>query len=445
MKIKEVKKTLDEFEIERTLGSGYTGKVKLGRSKKDDELYALKILDPTKKADEKDLILKSLQIEERFLKEVEHKNIVKFQGLVEKGVYRSKGRTKIVSYVILEYVPNGELFNILFHAEKLSENCARHYFGQLISAQKYLRSRSIAHRDIKPENLLLGKDMDLMLADFGFATTLDPENRSTTHVGTKSYMAPEVLAGKSSYDAVKSDTFSSGIVLFVMLMAKPPFTQASSKCQMYKLLQADRGQFFSIFETYVKCELSREAKELLGRLFDPDPEARPSFEEILESEWMVLPTDLAAARTEMTKKVEATRRCIELQNLEEELDRKSTKLVTRADMQNGDVNPFEKLKIEPDFQDSAPALRVKTPNLPLVLLELGARFKAEEKGELDLDEKNRLRFSNGNCQIKLKTSSEANGVFALSMHREMGEYFEFQELRRVFVRAVQALNAEVDS
>lgn len=442
MKTKAEKKSLDNYVIERTLGSGCTGKVKLGRSKEDDTLYALKILDPAKKAEEKEAILKSLRIEEKFLQEIDHPNIVKFFGLVENGVYRSKGRVKIVSYVVLEYVPNGELFHILFYTERLSENCARHFFKQLISAEKYLRSKNIAHRDIKPENLLLGSEMELKLADFGFATSLDAGVAANTQIGTTGYMAPEILALQGGYDPVKSDTFSCGTVLFVMTMSKPPFAQASDKCQMYKLLRKDIKKYFETYESFLKFELSAPLKSLIGELLDSKPESRPSFEDILASEWLSQPTDAAAAVAELTKKVDATKRFIELQQLEKEINKRSTKLVTRADREGLAHNPFVNLRVTADAEPTPGSVYIGTKDLPLALFEVAQRFKESGKGKMALDDRGRVQLLDGKAQLKIKPFLLNPEHFALSITREIGNYFDAQELKMEFVFLLRALGTE---
>ena len=71
--------------------------------------------------------------------------------------------------MVLEYVPNGELFDYILKNNRLSEEEARKFFRQLITGIKYIHDQNICHRDIKPENLLLDKDMNIKISDFGLS------------------------------------------------------------------------------------------------------------------------------------------------------------------------------------------------------------------------------------------------------------------------------------
>ena len=71
--------------------------------------------------------------------------------------------------MVLEYVPNGELFDYILKMNRLSEEEARKFFRQLITGVKYIHDQNVCHRDIKPENLLLDKDMNLKISDFGLS------------------------------------------------------------------------------------------------------------------------------------------------------------------------------------------------------------------------------------------------------------------------------------
>lgn len=95
---------------------------------------------------------------------------------------------------------------------------AQKYFRQLISAVEYLHSRGVAHRDLKPENLLLDKNDNLKVSDFGLATVFRVrglERQLNTRCGTMPYVAPEVLLG--NYHAQPADLWSCGVILVALL------------------------------------------------------------------------------------------------------------------------------------------------------------------------------------------------------------------------------------
>src|SRR5207245_5006165 len=78
--------------------------------------------------------------------------------------------------IILEYASGGELFDYILNHRYLKDNAARKLFAQLISGVGYLHKKGIVHRDIKLENLLLDRNRNIIITDFGFANTLNPDD-----------------------------------------------------------------------------------------------------------------------------------------------------------------------------------------------------------------------------------------------------------------------------
>lgn len=112
-----------------------------------------------------------------------------------------------------------------------SEEVSRHYFHQLVDSLEYLHnSQEIVHRDLKIENLLLDKNYQLKLADFGLSIKKHG-NLGTgimySRVGTRNYMAPEVLE-KRPYRGTSVDIFALGVILFTMATGTMPFEQQAS-------------------------------------------------------------------------------------------------------------------------------------------------------------------------------------------------------------------------
>ena len=134
--------------------------------------------------------------------------------------------------MVLEYVPNGELFDYILKKSRLSEEEARKFFRQLITGIKYIHDQNICHRDIKPENLLLDKDMNIKISDFALSAyigedaygiinlkyyILDTNSLQHTTCGSPNYVAPEVLK-ESGYNGRFSDIWSCGVVLYIILL-----------------------------------------------------------------------------------------------------------------------------------------------------------------------------------------------------------------------------------
>jgi 5'-AMP-activated protein kinase, catalytic alpha subunit len=129
----------------------------------------------------------------------------------------------------MEYVSEGELFELIVKKKRLKEHEACEFFRQLISGVEYLHELGIVHRDLKPENLLIDFNRTLKVVDFGLSNTYKQSTRSfdleetlKTACGSPCYAAPEMIAGKK-YQGLNADIWSCGVVLFAMVCGYLPF------------------------------------------------------------------------------------------------------------------------------------------------------------------------------------------------------------------------------
>uniref|UniRef100_A0A0D6QVP8 non-specific serine/threonine protein kinase n=1 Tax=Araucaria cunninghamii TaxID=56994 RepID=A0A0D6QVP8_ARACU len=259
--------TVGKYELGRTIGRGTFAKVKLGRNAETGEKVAIKVIL-------KEKVLQTGRTEQTkreisAMKMVKHPNVVQLYEVLA---------SKSVIYLVMEYVSGGELFQRLANAKRLEEAEARTYFQQLIYALDFCHSRGVSHRDIKPENLLLDGHGNLKIADFGLSALPEQaRNDGLLHTtcGTPNYVAPEVLLNKG-YDGAKTDLWSCGIILFVLLAGYLPF-KAPNLRVLYKNIGAGKFECPSWF--------SLQLTNLVHRLLEPDPQKRITMREVEDYPW----------------------------------------------------------------------------------------------------------------------------------------------------------------
>ncbi|KAK9464289.1 kinase-like domain-containing protein [Lipomyces arxii] len=266
------------WRLGRTLGRGSSGRVRLAKHSKTGMLAAVKIVPKSVNLDDqsddssggggkkgKDAAGLPYGIEREviIMKLIEHPNVL---GLYD--VWENTGEL----YLILEYVEGGELFDYLIKRGRLDENEAVHYFRQIILGVDYCHKFNICHRDLKPENLLLDKNHNIKIADFGMAALEASGKMLETSCGSPHYASPEIVAGKT-YHGSPSDIWSCGIILFALLTGHLPFDDDNIRTLLMKV---QTGKF------QMPAELSIHAKDLIWRILKTEPEERITAEEILD-------------------------------------------------------------------------------------------------------------------------------------------------------------------
>lgn len=172
-------------------------------------------------------------------------------------------QTKYKLYLVLDFINGGHLLFQLRRQRLFSEDLARVYIAEIVSAVSYLHQNGIVHRDLKPENILLDSEGHVKLADFGLAKKVDESGRSNSMCGTPEYMAPEIIQAKGHDKAV--DWWSVGILLYEMLTGQRPFTDNNRQKVQNKIIKD---------KVKLPPFLSSEAHSLLKGLLQKDPSKR---------------------------------------------------------------------------------------------------------------------------------------------------------------------------
>ncbi|KAI8928902.1 kinase-like domain-containing protein [Entophlyctis helioformis] len=256
---------IGNFRLDRTIGQGTYGKVRLGLHIHTDEKVAVKIIEKIQIQSPKQVA--RLQREIRFLKLLHHPHIVKVYDVVE---------TNDFIYIVMEYAVGGELFDYIVAHKRVKEKEARSFFRMVLSAVDYCHKNAVIHRDLKPENLLLDEKKSIKIIDFGFGNNFTLNGLLDTFCGSPFYAAPEMILGKK-YEGPEVDMWSLGVILFALLCGHLPFDDDNMK-ELYKKIAS--GSY--------KCPdyLLPNARHLISRLITVDPKRRATLDEVLAHPWV---------------------------------------------------------------------------------------------------------------------------------------------------------------
>lgn len=279
----KVNDTIGKYTLLKRFGSGYTSEVWAANcGEKKVAIKFFKVMDNTKLYFDSEVAAMS---------QLQHPSITMLYDYDEKAVLKHEDGTETpISYLALEFVPNGELFNYIYKISPFPDMIARRYFKQLVEGLEYIHSKGIAHCDIKLENILLDESYNIKIADFGFSSSIINENEEELKLdpvirGTKEYMAPEIHMGMNT-SKVKSDIFAVGVFLFIMIYGSPGFSEATSQNLLYRSFYFRNRSFWAKFVTAKGHTLfSKELQDLINGMLAFSPAKRFSIDQIKKSAW----------------------------------------------------------------------------------------------------------------------------------------------------------------
>jgi eukaryotic-like serine/threonine-protein kinase len=260
---------LGAYRIERAIGSGGMAEVYYAIHEGLRRPAAIKVLRASLATD--DVHLQRFMQEARAAASLIHPNIVQVYDVGQEGEHR---------YIAQEYIPGTNLRQYLTDNGQMSINVALSVLLQVLAALSKSAAVGIVHRDIKPENIMLTKDGDVKVADYGLARVLlsdDPQlTRAGTTLGTPMYMSPEQIQ-EGNVD-IRSDLYSLGVTLFHMLAGRPPFTGETPLALAMQHVQAEPPNILELRE-----DLPQTLVQLISKLLAKEPEHRfASPNEVLE-------------------------------------------------------------------------------------------------------------------------------------------------------------------
>eukprot|EP01062_Namystynia_karyoxenos_P007068 TRINITY_DN1248_c0_g1_i2.p1 TRINITY_DN1248_c0_g1~~TRINITY_DN1248_c0_g1_i2.p1 ORF type:complete len:407 (+),score=130.80 TRINITY_DN1248_c0_g1_i2:235-1455(+) len=257
--------TKDDFEICRLLGKGSFAKVLLVKKKDTGKVYAMKVVI-------KESVMEHQRVQDVFtergvLLRLNHPFLCKLH-------YCFQSDHKL--FFVMDYYNGGDLDSYLNRqqSKKLPRSTAQLYGAEILLALQHLHANGIVYRDLKPENVLLGSDGHPCLTDFGLAKDfgafdLSSDDRTASFVGSPFYVAPDVLRQRQYNNSV--DYWSFGVLLFRMMVGRPPFLGRSMQDVFQNILYQELR--FS-----QSNPIDEQAMSMIGQLLEKDPAKRATGE-----------------------------------------------------------------------------------------------------------------------------------------------------------------------
>jgi len=222
---------IGKYSIDGVLGKGAMGIVYKGV----DPLIGRTVAIKTIRFDVIDSSFKQDEAIKRFTREAQSAGILSHPNIVT--IY-DVGKAEGLTYIAMEYIEGRSLEELIVSRKKFSLDEIINIMTQIGDALDYAHSKGIVHRDIKPGNILIDKEGNTHLCDFGIARIEASDLTQTgTSLGTPNYMSPEEIAGKKADN--RSDLFSVGVILYELLTNEKPFPGDNFTTVLYKIINED--------------------------------------------------------------------------------------------------------------------------------------------------------------------------------------------------------------
>ncbi|XP_016371282.1 protein kinase C zeta type-like isoform X1 [Sinocyclocheilus rhinocerous] len=256
---------LGDFDLIRVIGRGSYAKVLLVRLKKNEQIYAMKVVkkelvhDDEKKRKDIDWV----QTEKHVFEQASTNPFL--VGL------HSCFQTESRLFLVIEYVNGGDLMFHMQKQRKLPEEHARFYAAEICIALNFLHEKGIIYRDLKLDNVLLDQDGHIKITDYGMCKEgIRPGDTTSTFCGTPNYIAPEILRGEDYGFSV--DWWALGVLMFEMMAGRSPFDIITDNPDM----NTEEYLFQVILEKPIRIprSLSVKAASVLKGFLNKDPKER---------------------------------------------------------------------------------------------------------------------------------------------------------------------------
>ncbi|KAI8342358.1 kinase-like domain-containing protein [Chlamydoabsidia padenii] len=237
--------------------------MKLAERYTDGRKYAVKIIAKDKPSEREQRTRREMTI----MHLLQHPNICRLEDWAcEQNEY----------YLFLEYVDGGQLLDYIIRHGKLKEKQARKFARQIVSALDYCHRNAIVHRDLKIENILITRDENIKIIDFGLSNFYSTHSLLNTFCGSLYFAAPELLRAHD-YIGPEVDVWSFGVVLFVLVSGRVPFDDTSLPV-LHQKIKAGVVDYPE--------HLTKDCVDLLSNILQVDPKRRGTLAFVREHPWM---------------------------------------------------------------------------------------------------------------------------------------------------------------
>jgi calcium-dependent protein kinase len=410
---------MDDYSLNEKLGKGSFGVTYVSISKKDKSKSACKVINKRKLTNTEDV--EDVQREVEILHAVEgHRNVVPLIAAYE---------DKENIYILQELCSGGELYEWIQRNRHYSEKIAASLVRVMLSCLVHIHSMGVVHRDLKPENFMFATRAatpdQLKLIDFGLSAFCKPGEILTDPVGTPYFTAPEVFRSKYSHSA---DTWSIGVMLYVMLSGEYPYVAHSVRSIRKKICLEDPE-----FKGPIWDKVSADAKAFICKILVK--KNRPSPMELLKDPW-VKPEGGTAKDEEIEPTV--TSRLNQFAKLDklQKLAAQSMVANMPIDALAGMTELFQSFDKDSSGHISINELRV---GLKKMHLQVGAKQKTEEEldaiiKDLDVDGNGQISYEEFVAATihlaKLETDDRIYEVFKQFDHDQSG-FITKEELLKI--------------
>ena len=252
------------YALGQLIGQGEFANIKLAVNIETENLYAVKIFRPRRSTMVTEQVIREVET----LKGIDCPNILKVAEIILYGDN---------TFMVMELMRKGDMRVYINRNGPLLEILSRKFFIDLLNGVNYIHRRNIVHLDLKLENLLLDDHLNLKIADFGCAKVQMGQKLFSHPCGSYAYGAPEVISGRE-FDGKKADTWSMGVILYCMVVARLPF---DDKQQDVKEMLKERKCVSNI-----ERPVSAHCKELIGHMLAYKKDRRAGIQEIMCNQWL---------------------------------------------------------------------------------------------------------------------------------------------------------------